>query len=150
MKQLLYILTFIFISVSVFGQTDSLLIGNNCANQLDTAEVIKIAKKEIAWWKKKPNKLRYKVHRNRYRLHMIRCWYWFYSEPKIVFDEQNCEWRVYSSKQKGTKKGKANGRDCERHPYCTEKVSVVLKIDAKTKSIKTKEEETMIHHNWLE
>lgn len=54
MKQLLNIRTFIFISVSVFGQTDSLLIGNKCANQLDTTEVIKIAKKENAWWDKKP------------------------------------------------------------------------------------------------
>jgi hypothetical protein len=134
-KQLLYILTFIFISVSVFGQTDSLLIDNNCANQLDTAEVIRIAKKENAWWKKKPNKLRGIIHNNRYRLYM----YWYFNEPEIVFDEQNCEWRVYSSKQKGTKKGKEDVSDCHRYPYCTKTVSIVLKIDAKTKSIKSKE-----------
>ena len=147
MKQLLYILTFIFISVSVFGQTDSLLISNDCANQLDTAEVIRIAKKENAWWKKKANMLRGRIFMNRNKLYL---WYWVFNDPDIVFDEQNCEWRVYSSKSKGTKKGKVDGSDCDRYPYCTTTVSIVLKIDAKTKSIKNKEKRKTIKKNpWL-
>lgn len=144
MKQAINILTFIFITATAVGHTDSLIIGNNCANQLDTAEVIRIAKKENAWWKKKPNKLRGIIYMNRYRLNM---WYWYFNEPEIVFDEQNCEWRVYSSKQKYTKKGKVDGGDCDRYPYCKTTVSIVLKIDAKTKSIKNKEKRKTIKKN---
>jgi hypothetical protein len=132
MKQLLYILSFIFVSVSVFGQTDSLIIGNNCANQLDTTEIIKIAEMENAWWDKKNwnGKTLYSIY------------------PKIFFDEQNCEWKVHSVKAKQTKKGKCDlsGRNCRESSGCAVSTSITLVIDASTKEVKSKKKKKSRQH----
>jgi hypothetical protein len=111
------------------------LIGNNCANQLDTAEVIRIAKKENAWWDKKNWKR--KTQYSRY--------------PRISFDEQKCEWIVYSVKIRETRKGSCDYSDkpCKESGYCTVKTSVSVVIDASTKKVKSKKKTKSIRHNLI-
>lgn len=127
MKNYPFILFILTWSLSGFSQT------TECVNQLDTAEVIKIAKKENAWWDKK--------NWNRKAQHSI--------YPKVVFDEQNCEWIVYSVKAWQTRKGECevSGRDCKDKSGCTVTTSITLIIDANTKKVKSKKKRKKKMHN---
>jgi hypothetical protein len=125
-KELSYIFCILTLSLSGFSQT------SECANLLDTTEVIKIAKKKIPsldfnreWTKNK------------------------YSISNIFFNEQSCEWKVYASKSKRTSKGKCefSRRDCKEKPECTVTSSITLIIDANTKIIKKKSKVKHKKHN---
>lgn len=113
-------------SLSGFSQT------TDCANYLDTAEIIEITKEEI------PGLNTEKYYReNQYFIY------------KMYFIEQNCEWKVLVTKQKQTRKGSCewSGRDCHQRPYCTSKTTVFLTIDANTKIIEDKEVKELKTHN---
>ena len=92
----------------------------NCISALDTAEVIKIAKKKKAYWQ---------VHEQ--------------MKPDIVFDVGKCEWIVKSSKTKHTNRG-----NCKNTNGCTLLKTVTLTIDARTIKIKHKRRRKKLYHNY--
>jgi hypothetical protein len=128
MKVTIVLLLFLMINLIGFSQTSS------CANQLDSAEVIKIAKRHNAWWDIKPKKNLYS------------------KKPKIVFDEQNCEWKVFSSKSKQTRIGLCDfsGKNCRDVGGCTVIKNVVLVIDDKTKKVKSKNKSKKKRYNLIQ
>ena len=98
----------------VFCQT------NSCNNRLDTAHVIKIAKRNNAYWQ--------------------RTWL---AQPTIKFDEQNCTWTVVSSKSSHTNRG-----ECQYTNGCTLVKTVTLVIDAKTKKVLSKNTHKKLYPNY--
>lgn len=82
-------------------------------SQLDTAEVIEIARKKHAYW-------------TSHSLYL----------PKIKFDHDKAEWVVQSAKTKHTNKG-----ECKHTNGCTTITTVVLIINDKTKRVKSKRKE---------
>ena len=112
--------TFVLVSVCmmncliVFSQT------NACENQLDTARVIKIAKKHNAYW--------------------TDVWY---AQPSIKFDEASCTWTIVSIKLRHINKW-----NCKNTNGCTEVKSITLVIDAKTKKVKSKDKTVELYPNY--
>lgn len=123
-------------SLKIYGTSKAKSQTFDCVNKLDTAEIIKIAKKESAWWDKNP---KYTWDRKTQR----------HNYPKVLFDEKNCEWRVYSIKAKQTRKGgcELSGRDCKQSTGCTVTKSITLIIDANSKKIKGKKTGKSKTHN---
>jgi len=116
-KELSYIICILTLSLSGFSQN------TECANLLDTTEVINIAKKKI------PSLATNKQDaKNKYSL------------SNIFFNEQSCEWKVYASKSKHTSKGKCEffGINCKEKSKCTVTKSISLIIDTNSKTIKKK------------
>ena len=123
-------------SLKIYGTSKAKSQTSDCVNQLDTAEIIKIAKKESAWWDKNP---KYTWDRKTQR----------HNYPKVLFAEKNCEWGVYSIKEKQTRKGECelSGRGCKQSTGCTVTTSITLIIDANTKKIKSKKTGKSKTHN---
>ncbi|OYU96908.1 MAG: hypothetical protein CFE21_01070 [Bacteroidetes bacterium B1(2017)] len=109
-------LVFLFtLSLSnAFGQVDS-----SC-NKLDTAEVIRIAKRKNSYW--------------------TQSWQ---APPSIQYKEETCEWVVQSHKYTSSLKG-----ECKHTNGCTIVSSVNLVINAKNGKIKSKRKEKTIYHNY--
>jgi hypothetical protein len=101
-------------SLFVLAQT------SDCDNQLDTAQVIKIAKRHNSYWMKD----------------------WF-SPPLIKFDSQHCEWTVCSYKSKHINKG-----ECKYTNGCMLTKSLTTIIDARTKKVKSRTKETKLFPNY--
>ena len=91
-----------------------------CENRLDTATVIKIAKRHNAYWIKKSQGV-----------------------PYITFDEQKCSWTVVSTISSHTNKG-----DCKYCNGCTITTSVTLLIDATSGKVKDRIELKHVTRNW--
>lgn len=89
-------------------------------NFIDTAAVIKIAKRHNAYWTKN-----------------------WAMQPSISFDSTKGEWKIVSYKSKHTNKG-----DCKNTNGCTEIKTVVLIIDNKTKKVKSREETKQLMPNY--
>lgn len=85
----------------------------SCFNGMDSAEVIRIAKHRNAYWEEDD-----------------------WRKPSLVFNGQNCEWTVQSSKTKYTNRG-----DCKHTNGCTEITTVTLVVDANTKKVKSRKRE---------
>lgn len=100
-------------SGSLFSQN------NSCANKLDSAAVIKIAKKRRAWWTSEN------------------------SRTSVRFDDKTCTWTAKSSRSKHTNRG-----DCKHTNGCTLIRSVTLTMDASTGKIKSKTKEKKLYPNY--
>jgi hypothetical protein len=91
-----------------------------CDNRLDSAAIVKIAKRSNSYWTKN----------------------WQYP-PDIQFDEKNCEWTIKSTKSRHTNKG-----GCKHTNGCTEIKTIQLVIDATTGKLKSKTQEKKLYHNY--
>lgn len=89
-------------------------------NRLDTAQVIKIAKRNNSYWTK--------------------AWQF---PPAILFKDESCEWMVVSHKIKVTHKG-----DCKHTNGCTITTKVTLLIDAQSGKVKDRIELKHVSNNW--
>ncbi|MFA6151861.1 MAG: hypothetical protein WC716_11115 [Chitinophagaceae bacterium] len=81
-----------------------------CENRLDSARVVKIAKRHHAYWTKN-----------------------WQSPPSIKLDEQSCRWTVVCWRTHHSDKG-----ECKYTNGCTISDMVTLVIDAKTKRVISK------------
>lgn len=93
---------------------------DSCSNAMDTAEVVKIAKHRNAYWVDDD-----------------------WRKPSLLFNGQQCEWTVQSTKTRYTSKG-----DCKRTNGCTEITTVTLVIEANTKKVKSKKKEKRLFPNY--
>lgn len=100
--------------ITVFAQT------NVCGNRLDTAQVIKIAKRHNAYWNIN-----------------------WYAPPAIKFDRKNCTWEVVATKVKHTDRG-----ECKDTNGCTQIKQVTLIIDAETKRVLSKDKTITVSPNY--
>jgi hypothetical protein len=90
------------------------------ANQLDTAQVIKTAKRYNAYW--------------------IVDWY---AQPSLKFDELSATWTVVSSRSKHTARGQ-----CKHTNGCRLVITVTLVIDARTGKVKSRKKTKKIYPNY--
>ncbi len=104
LKQIMLGLIFSCYGMIAFSQTTV------CNNRLDSAGVVKIAKRHHAYWTKN-----------------------WQSPPSIKLDEQSCRWTVVCWRTHHSNKG-----ECKYTNGCTISDMVTLVIDAKTKRVISK------------
>lgn len=95
-------------------------IQTNCENKLDTAQIIKIAKRHNAYWTLN-----------------------WYRPPAIQYDSQQCIWTVVSSKSKHTNRG-----NCKNTNGCTLVKTVTLEIDGKKKKAISRKQKKKCYPNY--
>lgn len=105
---------FFFNSLLSFSQV------SKCENLLDTATVIKIAKRHNAYWINKSQGV-----------------------PYIAFDEQKCSWTIVSTIYRHTNRG-----ECKRTNGCTFVKKVTLIVDANSKKVISKTKWQKLYPNY--
>ncbi len=113
-------LKILFVTLSLFNFLLLFSQESKCENRLDTATVIKIAKRHNAYWKNKSQGV-----------------------PYITFDEQKCSWTVVSTISRHTNKG-----DCKNTNGCTFVKKVTLVVDAHSKKVISKTKWQKLYPNY--
>lgn len=110
----IYLILISLSSLFAFSQS------NPCKIQLDSTQVVEIARKNKAYWDNNP-----------------------VFQPSIKFEQKACEWQVISIKTKHTNKG-----DCKNTNGCTEITTLTLFIDDATKKVKGKQKDVKLMPNY--